>query len=237
MTGRGELRYHTPTTQQRSSNPQVTVGLSIELSPSRYDPSSTLPLYLVVSAELRKSPRPDSPITLATLLNPLDFISDRSFGNIDCVYPANLELKSKHIKIWPYSHFRLLAVKDMRETTKFVTVRPGETLQVKHEVPRDAILAAGLGKGERYRVEMTDIGLGTRWWRYGTLEEVEGKGLKPWAVGSDDDEDCEDDDDDEEGDEAVQEKAEKRAVEWVLSEDPQEFAFVIEKSDAEVEII
>ena len=45
---------------------------------------------------------------------------------------------------------------------------------MRHEVPRNKIEVAGLQKGERYRVDLIEKCLGTRWWAFANLEELEG---------------------------------------------------------------
>lgn len=118
----------------------------------------------------------------------------RSFENIKCISPASAVEEGKHIEIWPrgWPNFNTGA-RDLREKYDFVTVpakpspgtsRKGEEnmyrLQVKHEVPRDKILAAQVQRGERYRVSLTDKGSGTYWWMFGKLEDVEGMRFKSW---------------------------------------------------------
>ena len=47
-------------------------------------------------------------------------------------------------------------------------------------MPRHRIEAANLKKGERYRVSLTDKCLGTRWWSFASLDDLEGVRLRTW---------------------------------------------------------
>ncbi|KAI4155895.1 MAG: hypothetical protein LQ340_000675 [Diploschistes diacapsis] len=49
---------------------------------------------------------------------------------------------------------------------------------VRHEVPRDKIRAADLQRGERYKGRLPDKYLGTRWWAFKDLHELEGVRLR-----------------------------------------------------------
>lgn len=96
----------------------------------------------------------------------------RAFHDITCVDPESSTTKS--IRLWPtswpqYRH-------DCRDIAPgsfegFVTVPPkGQgVLEVRHQVPASAIKAAGVQKGERYRVKFTDVCLGAKWWIFGAL--------------------------------------------------------------------
>lgn len=70
----------------------------------------------------------------------------------------------------------------MRNLGHFVTIPPRDrgTFSVRHRVPPDAIRGAKVEKGERYRVKITDLCLGTRWWTFGALEDLEGVRLRTW---------------------------------------------------------
>ena len=52
---------------------------------------------------------------------------------------------------------------------------------VRHEVPRTKIEEAGLVKGERYKASLSNVCLGTRWWMFGGLDEVEGVRFWQWS--------------------------------------------------------
>jgi hypothetical protein len=73
-------------------------------------------------------------------------------------------------------------MEDLRSSWSFVTIPPQDqgSYTVKHEVPRDKINAANLKPGEKYRVALTDKCLGTRWWAFVSLEELDGVRLGTW---------------------------------------------------------
>ena len=104
-------------------------------------------------------------------------------------------------------------------------------LEIKHEVSRARIEEAGLVSGERYRVSLTNKGLGTRWWAFGSLDEFEGVQFRRWK--EDQENEAEDDVDEEEGKQSSTYDQNR----YVIGENPDEFAFVIEKGDAEFEIV
>lgn len=206
----------------RDKDRDVSIGLSLSISPAQFDPSSDAPLYLVVTARILQSSRPDTPVTLATNFNALDRINNKSFENISCLSTSTTESNQrKYIEVWPRFHVRGFAYKDVRNYFHFVTIEPGKTFTVKHEIPKERILATGLEKGETYRTKITDVGLGTYWWMYGTLEEVEGMKFLRWEM----EETAEDYNDDGED------------KPWLHSENPKKLALVIEKGDAEFEIV
>ena len=91
----------------------------------------------------------------------------------------------KKIRIYP-NHWvfpRDQDMGDLRKYYEFVSIPPRDQapLCVRHEVPRDKIKAAGLQKGERYKVSLTDKCLGTHWWTFGSHDELEGVRLRAWT--------------------------------------------------------
>jgi hypothetical protein len=64
----------------------------------------------------------------------------------------------------------------------FVTIPPPSqgVYTTQHQVRRAHIEAANLEKGERYRVKLSKKCLGTRWWSYGSLEELDGVRFRFW---------------------------------------------------------
>ncbi|MCJ1269981.1 hypothetical protein MMC22_009874 [Lobaria immixta] len=173
MTGRGDGLLIRP-----SPNPSVTIGLTLSTSPLSLAPSSTEPFYIVLTTRILSSPQPDKPITLQTHPSPFDDLSNRSFHNIVCTTKPN-----KQIEIfprgWPQYHWDS---EDLRKSWSFVTIPPRDQgfYSIRHEVPRDKIEAAKLQKRERYRVSLTNRCLGTRWWAFAGLEELEGVRLRAW---------------------------------------------------------
>lgn len=163
----------------------------------------------------------------------------QSFENIKCISPPSSAEEGKSIEIWPrgWPNFNT-GVRDLREKYDFVTVpttlpsdelakrkQDVSSLEIKHEVPRDKIIAAQIKKGEKYRISLTDKGLGTYWWMFGTLEDVEGMKLKPWGKTESEGEDSEE-----------LEKEDKSGM-WVAGEEPGKLALVVEKGEVEFEIV
>ena len=61
-------------------------------------------------------------------------------------------------------------------------------LIVSHELPWEKIKDANLVVGEKYRVKLTDKGLGTGWWDFGDLEkEFKGANFRQWKDGKEQD--------------------------------------------------
>lgn len=102
-------------------------------------------------------------------------------------------------------------------------------VEVKHQVPRDAILAAGLQNGETYRVSLTDRGLGTMWYMFGTLEDVEGMKLGAWK------EDKEESDETPEEDLDDWEKEERKGP-WFRGENAYKLVLFIEKGEVDFKV-
>ncbi|KAK5116329.1 hypothetical protein LTR85_009301 [Meristemomyces frigidus] len=173
MTGRGSGKLI-----RADSNPSVTIGLSLSTSPSALSVSSEEPFYVVITARILSSPQPERPITLWTHLSPLDGLSTRAFENI-----KRTTNEDKRIEIfphgWPQYHWDH---EDIPRHGSFVTVPPRNqgSVSVNHRVPPDAIRDANVAKGERYRVQMTDLCLGTKWWTFGAREDLDGMRLRMW---------------------------------------------------------
>jgi hypothetical protein len=73
---------------------------------------------------------------------------------------------------------------DVRAWLKFVAIPPKNKGDIifQHEVPCEKIEAANIQKGEKYRVELSDRRLGTRWWSFGSIDELEGVRLRSWQT-------------------------------------------------------
>ncbi len=211
----------------------MTIGITLTTSSPILDPSSASPFYLIVTARILTTPHPDSPITLSTFLNPLSYISNRSFGNINCVYPATEG--QKRIEIWPHSWPQYKwDGENLRDSWEFVTIEPGRSLEVRHEVPRDKIAAAGLKTGERYQAAFTDRCLGTRWWMFGSLEEAGDMKFMEW--GHERWIEVEGDDGEYDDYVKVEREGEDENGRWTMGEKPDDLALVIEKGEAEFDI-
>lgn len=108
------------------------------------------------------------------------------------------------------------------------------SLEIRHEVPRDRIVAAQLEKGERYRVRLTDKGLGTYWWMLGTLQDVEGMKFRAWMPKEQEEREKKEETPEEEWDE---EERESRTGPWFMGEEADKLALIVEKGEVEFEII
>jgi len=118
----------------------------------------------------------------------------------------------------------------LRNTLPFITLRPHEPYEVKFEVTPDTIAAANPVVGEKYRVELTDKGMGTKWWTFGSLEDDPGVRYREWREGG-----VEELEDEEEGEEG-EEEGEYEKGEYTMGENPQDLALVVEKGEAMFEI-
>ncbi|MCJ1398671.1 hypothetical protein MMC11_001872 [Xylographa trunciseda] len=224
--GRGNPKFHYP-----SSNPTVTIGLTVSTSSPVLCPTSPSPFFVTVSARILTSPHPASPITLCTHLNPLSGLHNRCFGNIVCVSPS--AQTSKHIEIWPgYWARHVWNPRNLRDALPFITLRPHEPYEVKFEVRPEKIAAANPVVGEKYRVELTDKGMGTKWWAFGAWEDDPGMRYRTWKEGGDEGGENEEEEDEEEGDE----DGEDEKGRYTMGEDPQDLALVAEKGEAIFEI-
>ena len=104
-------------------------------------------------------------------------------------------------------------------------------LEVKHVVPGDAILAAKVQSGETYRVCLTDRGLGTVWYMFGALEDVEGMKFELWK------EEEEEDETDVIDDEYLDEwEKEERRGPWFRGENADKLLLVIEMGEVKFDV-
>jgi hypothetical protein len=127
-----------------SPNHSVIIGLTLSTSPPTLSSSPREPFYIVVTARILKSPRPDQSVTLQTHPSPLAGLNNRSFENIICTTGPD-----KRFKIFPEYHLHhIVDREDLRGSWTFVTIPPpGQGYySVKHEVPRDEIKAANVQK-------------------------------------------------------------------------------------------
>lgn len=90
-------------------------------------------------------------------------LPNRSITNIQCVSPLESRNDNKRIEIWPrgWPNYNT-GEKEIRKKFNYLTIQPNETYVMYHEVPREKIEACGPVKGERFRVEVTDKALGSR---------------------------------------------------------------------------
>jgi len=218
-----------------SANPLVTIGLTLSTSAPTLSVSATEPFYVVVTARILSTPHPDRPVTLLTHVSPLDDLDTRGFHNIICTNKPE-----KKIEIYPNYWSRYVwDPEDLRDTSsfKFVTIPPSGhgSYSVRHEVPLDKIKAANLEGGETYRVALTDLCLGTRWWTFASTGELEGVRLRGWSCRAE----YEDEDDDPElRKELEREYQEKYGTGPVTNgEEPRMLAMVAEGEPAEFEIV
>jgi hypothetical protein len=222
----------------RRENPSVSIGVSLSIAPTRYDPSTHTSLDIVLTARILESPQPDRPITLDTSLNPFGSLRFNCFKNIICVSNEGSQPR-KSIEIQTKCRFRKEGLRDLdvREQWKFITLEPNKSLEVRHEVPRDAIDAAGLQDGEVYRAELTDLGLGTWWWMYGAMDEAGDKKFMRWSSrGVEGEKQYRSENIDTLG-EPLEEEMWEDSSEWIMGEDPMKLAIVIEKREAEFEVV
>ena len=187
------------------------------------------PFHIVVTARILTTPHPDRPITLQTHPSPLDGLHNRSFADINCTTDP-----TKRIVVWPtgWPQYRWDS-EDLRDAWDFVTIPPpGQgSLEVRHEVPRGKIEAAGVVAGERYRVSLTDKCLGTWWFAFARLEELEGVRLSAWQSAEDDERMNKADP------EYFEEQAKERREKFgdgpsSMGEDPSALAMVLESGEA-----
>ena len=225
----------------------MTIGISLSTSQSTLSASSEEAFYIVVTARILTSPHPERAITLWTHLSPLDNLHTRAFANIECITTS----EAKPIRIfpnnWPHyiwdsEHIR----KD--DCWRFVTIPPrGQgTFLVRHPVPLEAIRDAEVSRGERYRAKLTDICLGTRWWTFGTLEDLEGVRLRMWRSKADEEAEAEEERsllNDPEGYEVIEKENEERfgknyrEMPSSMGEEPKMLAMVPEVGEVEFEVI
>ena len=79
---------------------------------------------------------------------------------------------AKHIEIWPRSWpHSLWNPANLRSALPCITLRPNEPYEVGFEIRPETIAGVSSVVGEKYRVRVTDEGLGTGWWAFGTWED------------------------------------------------------------------
>ena len=213
----------------------------------------------MLTARILTSAQLNKPITFATWNNPFDHLRNCSFTNIICK-PTSLSTtasgKKKAVELWPNYHWPKYGPRDfnVREFWNFVTIHPSESLEIRHRVPQEKIDTARMESGEKYGVEMTDLGLGTSWWMYGAIDDVQDKnfmrwskrgveGRKRWLLDNVNvSKEGMTDETHEDGEEWVM--AEKPTEDmwgdsgdWIMGEDPAELALVIEEGAAEFEVL
>jgi hypothetical protein len=67
------------------------------------------------------------------------------------------------------------------DDTTCISIPPRDgVFTIKHELPRKVIDAVDLKNGERCMIKIGNKFLGTRWWAYGDLENLEGIRLRQW---------------------------------------------------------
>jgi len=157
-------------------DPVITIGLSISTSPSTLSLSSDEPFYIVVEARLVTSPHPDKPITLKIFRTPLEDLRSRCIRNPTCTTdPENVVRLDRWSNCLGPASYSL-------ENEGLVTIPPhGQGSYIaRHELGRHLIDLTGLKKGEKYRVVISDKGLGTSWWRYGEAHEFKSVRLWRW---------------------------------------------------------
>lgn len=97
---------------------------------------------------------------------------------------------------------------------------------IRHQLPWEKIREADVKNGERYKVFLTNKGLGTRWWGFSSQEEeFEGVKMRTWRAA-----------DGNEGDERSERQNGKLEGNAVGGERPEDLALVIENEYAEFEI-
>jgi hypothetical protein len=126
---------------------------------------------------------------------------------------------------------------DVRVRWEFITLQPNQVIEHRHEIPREKIAAAELEKGEVYKAELTDLGLGTSWWMYGTMDDVGDKKFMRWSPrGVEGLRRYQTENEDWLGEPPDDVKWENSS-EWFMGEDPSLLALVVEKNAAEFEIV
>lgn len=98
-----------------------------------------------------------------------------------------------------------------------MTVPSDGHVEIKHQVDPAKIADAGLKPGERYQASLTNKCLGTRWWAFGSLEELDGRRFHQWREGA-------------------PTEGEDENGRFLLGERPDDLALVIEKGTTEFEV-
>ncbi|PVI04791.1 hypothetical protein DM02DRAFT_624584 [Periconia macrospinosa] len=139
-------------------------------------PLQKRPLYLVVAGRIVKSPEPEAAITLEAYHNAFQPLPNRSISNTVCILPQATVDQGKHIHTqaigWP--NFGA-GDKDRRQIFNYITIRPGEDYVVRHEICKSRIGACSPIRGEKCKVSLNDNALGTLFWCWGDLKDMEDK--------------------------------------------------------------
>jgi hypothetical protein len=216
----------------RSNNPSVKIGIILSTSSPTLDLSTENPFYLTITARIIKTPRSGIPISFSAYLNPFESIPNRSIKNIIRVFPPTEQGdKGKFIETWPrgWPNYNT-GERDLKKKFDFITIYDKhDPLVIKHEVSRNKIERAGLQKGEKYKVALTDKALGTRWWTFGALGDYRGVEFREWCPESPENQY-------ESSDECL-DKDPKETAPFTIGEDPAQFALIVEKGEAEFEIV
>jgi hypothetical protein len=102
------------------------------------------------------------------------FVSTRNPGN--------------NIRLWGFFHAPYYwdweNIRGDENEWEFITIPPpGQgSYSVRHEVSRDKIKDANIKKGDKCQATLSDIYLGTRWWTFASLEELDGVRLRAWRT-------------------------------------------------------
>ena len=108
-------------------------------------------------------------------------------------------------------------------------------LVVKHQIDPEKIAEARLEVGEKYQASFTNKCLGTRWWAYGSLEELEGVRFGQWRK-EERNEESEREEQEGEGEETEAKESEYDGK-LLMGEIPDDLALVIQDGTAEFEIV
>lgn len=180
-----------------SPDPTVVISLSLHTSlPTLALPlNANKPFHITINARIVQTPHPTQPITLATHLTPLSSITNGAFDDILCISqpaptvqtsPSDSSSRPSEKKIRLNSSSRphyIWDPDDLAASWDFVTIPAPDSavpyLSITHEIPVGRVTEADLAVGERYRVSLTERGLGARWWAFGSLDaELNGLKLK-----------------------------------------------------------
>ncbi len=107
------------------------------------------------------------------------------------------------------------------------------TLVIKHQMDPEKVAEARLEVGEKYQASFTNKCLGTRWWAYGALEELEGVRFGQWRKEEEEESDREEEESEGEGTEAKESVYDGKLI---VGEMPDDLALVIEEGTVEFEI-
>lgn len=117
---------------------------------------------------------------------------------------------------------------------RMITVPANNTFSKKLELYRGSIEAAAVQPGEQYRVNFTYPRMGTLFWTYGTLDDLEGIRLRSWRPPEHDHKQHQSDTDSD-VDAAIKQRVYRNAP-TTIGEPREDFCFVTESS-VEFEIV